>query len=116
MKPAIPEEILAAQRGRQRIGRQTQAIVMGLGILSVIASLSVSTFEPELGSFRTRVFAFVAALAAASLSAFGVVQKNKDVWTAWRMLRTAFIRYQHQEDFTLVQLINVYYQGGAITW
>ncbi|TPQ29030.1 hypothetical protein [Methylomonas koyamae] len=114
MKEIIPDYIIETRNSWYRNCINIQSGFIILGIVSILASLVVSTFEPELGSFWTRAVAFVAAATSGVLSSFNMVQKNKDVWTAWRMLTVAILRYERQPEFTMQQLIDVYEQAEAI--
>jgi hypothetical protein len=77
------------------MGVKVQNLLVLLGIMSVLASMALTAFEPELHSWRngnglgTRVVAFVSAVAAGLLSTFSLVQKNRDVWTSWRAVQVA---------------------------
>jgi len=96
------------------MGVNVQRLVVVLGIVSVVASLALTAFEPELrgeSGFGTRLVAFVSALAAGLLGTFSVVQKNRDIWTSWRAVQVALLRYSADPEFTFKNLMDVYEQA-----
>lgn len=114
MKEPIPAYITETCDGWYRMGVKTQYTLIVFGVVSVLASLIVSTFEPELGSFWTRFVAFIAAATTGLLSSFSVVRKNRDIWSAWRMLTVGILRYKNQDDFTIKQLIDTYQNAESL--
>jgi K+-transporting ATPase A subunit len=101
------------------MGISVQRLLVVFGLISVLASLALTAFEPELHSWPnenshglgTRLVAFVSAVAAGILSTFSLVQKNRNIWTSWRAVQVALMRYLNVPEFTLNNLIDVYQQA-----
>ena len=114
-KPPVPPELLSAHRAWLRMGVGVQRLLVFLGLISVLASIALTAFEPELHSWRdgfgTRLVAFASAVAAGILSTFSMVQKNRDIWASWRAVQVALMRYSNEPEFTLKNLIDVYQQA-----
>lgn len=114
-KPPVPGRLLSAHNSWFRMGVKVQRLLILLGIVSVLASIALTAFEPELHSWRTgfgtRLVAFVSAVAAGLLGTFSVVQKNRDIWTSWRAVQVALLRYSDDPEFTFKNLMDVYEQA-----
>ncbi len=115
-KTPVPPSLLSAHNTWFRLGVKVQRLLIVLGIVSVLASIALTAFEPELHSFGkdglgTRLVAFVSAVAAGLLGTFSVVQKNRDIWTSWRAVQVALLRYSDDPGFTFKNLMDVYEQA-----
>jgi hypothetical protein len=111
-KPEVPAELLRAHATWFKMGVNVQRLLVFLGIISILASLALTAFEPELrlwgDGFGTRLVAFVSAVAAGFLSTFSIVQKNRDIWSSWRSVQGALLRYAKDPDFTFKDLMDTY--------
>ena len=115
-KTPVPAGLLSAHNTWFRLGVKVQRLLIVLGIVSVLASIALTAFEPELHSFGkdglgTRLVAFISAVAAGLLGTFSVVQKNRDIWTSWRAVQVALLRYSADPEFTFKNLMDVYEQA-----
>jgi hypothetical protein len=111
-KPAVPDKLSSAHNSWFRMGVSVQRWVIFLGVTSVLASIALTAFEPELhswgGGLGTRSVAFVSAVAAGLLGTFSIVQKNRDIWASWRAVQVALLRYSEDPEFTFKNLMDVY--------
>jgi hypothetical protein len=111
-KPPVPAELTGAHDDWFRMGINVQRMLVVLAIVSVVSSLAVTAFEPELSEWHTglgtRLVAFIAAVAAGLLGTFSLVQKNHDIWTSWRAVQGALMRYRNDQNYTFEKLTDVY--------
>jgi hypothetical protein len=105
----VPPEIVQAEKTYFWMAKSIQILMILLGLTAFVASLVVATFGDTFDDARvTKSIAFVAALASGVLTLFSISRKNEDVWSAWRMLNAAILRFQYEPGFTRKQLIDTW--------
>jgi hypothetical protein len=118
----IPPEILKSEQIYYKFANGTQWTMFWLGIVSFGASLLVTSFSKELDYVIPfwsltitwlKLCAFVAAFCTGIIGLLSLQAKNKDVWTAWRMLNAGMLRYKYDDKFTLHELLEVYKSAEA---
>lgn len=91
----IPPLILDNFRRWDLIASSLRILQVVLGVIGTAAALLVTTFTTELGTFRTKLLTFVAALCLGTLTAFDIGGKANQTRNAWRDLAVALFKYQH---------------------
>jgi hypothetical protein len=87
------------------------AFFVFLGIFATFFSLLAATGFG--GDILSRVFAFIAALSIAFLTAFNLGAKSNNTRNAWRLLNAAVIRY-NQGIMRKDDVINAYERGETL--
>jgi hypothetical protein len=110
----IEEEIPEILPYLEQWGNNTRilwAFFVFLGIFATFFSLLAATGFG--GDILSRVFAFIAALSIAFLTAFNLGAKSNNTRNAWRLLNAAVIRY-NQGIMRKDDVINAYERGETL--
>lgn len=113
----IPLLILDNFRRWDLIANSLRILQVALGVIGTAAALLVTTFTTELGTFRTKILTFVAALCLGTLTAFDIGGKANQTRNAWRDLAVALIKYQHAKpssDQSFYDLIAAYKHADEV--
>ena len=78
------------------------------------SALIVSTFTNELGTRKTKIFSFVAALSFGVMSGFDIGGKADATRSGWRHLTTAILKFKNDPCYTSDKLIDAYSEGEAM--
>ena len=78
------------------------------------SALIVSTFTNELGTRKTKIFSFVAALSFGVMSGFDIGGKADATRSGWRHLTTAILKFKNDPCYTYDKLIDAYSEGEAM--
>ncbi len=85
----------------------------GIGFICNFFSLLAAAQIGSIGDEYVKIFAFIAALSVAILTAFNLNTKSNNMRTAWRELNSAVMKY-NSEKMTDEQLIEEYRKSETL--
>lgn len=108
----IPREVARSAEIYWWWAVRLQRTLIGLTIVSTLASIFVATCSDSIGSpnwhWTVKAAAFVAAASSALTGALGLPQRNSEMWRAWRKLNGAIVRHTYDPSFTQKDLLAVW--------
>jgi hypothetical protein len=110
----VPPEIEQHLQDWWRIANFDRIFQVLLGLSGMVSALIVSTFTDELGTRKTKIFSFVAALSFGVMSGFDIGGKADATRSGWRHLTTAILKFKNNPCYTYDQLIEAYSEGEAL--
>jgi hypothetical protein len=110
----IPPEIEQHLQDWWRIANFDRVFQVLLGLTGMVSALVVSTFTNELGTRKTKIFSFIAALSFGVMSGFDIGGKADATRSGWRHLTTAILKFKNDPCYSYDQLIDAYSEGEAL--
>jgi hypothetical protein len=101
----VPREIESSLRKWGRESAILQTLYISLGIIAIIAPLTVASFTDLLSSLTTRVVSFVGAVAVGLIGGFQLAQKANNLRQAYIDLNAAILRYRADPNTSEKSLI-----------
>jgi hypothetical protein len=111
MKREVPTEILRNLQSWKIMAILLRVTFVFLGSVATVAGLVVTTFNGEIGTWWTKIFALSAAAALGLLTAFDISGKANAVRKAWRNLNAAAILYREDPTYSFAELLKEYKKG-----
>jgi hypothetical protein len=113
-KQPVPKEITDALNIWDRLARNLRRLSIVLGVVSIVCSVVVTTFNEQLGTIWTKVFAATSALSLGFLTGFSIGEKSNDTRNAYRHLRLAITKYQTEDNYSITDLTKAYGEAEAM--
>ena len=110
----VPPEIEQHLRDWWHIANFDRIFQVFLALTGMASALIVSTFTNELGTRKTKIFSFVAALSFGVMSGFDIGGKADATRSGWRHLTTAILKFKNDPCYTYDKLIDAYSEGEAM--
>jgi hypothetical protein len=113
----VPDEVVGFLDSWNRHARLTRALVIGLGITAVVASVLVSAGVGGKADAPTSWLAIVAAITTAGSTFLSIRGKSNNMRSAWRILSRASLEYQYSDqpdEPSLVKLLDAYAEAEAV--
>lgn len=111
MGKEIPEEIIKQLKVWYSHARILRIIHVFVGLIAIIASVTVASRILDTGSDYMSYVAWLAAIASSILTSLNLGAKSNNMRNAWRILNTAVLRYKTEEDFNIKDLNDAYEKG-----
>lgn len=111
MGKEVPEEIIKQLKVWYSYARILRIIHVFLGLIAVIASVTVASRILDPNSDYMSYTAWIAAIASSILTSLNLGAKSNNMRSAWRILNTAILRFQTEDDFKAKDLNDAYEKG-----
>ncbi len=111
MNKEVPKEITKQLKNWSRQAAIFRTVHLLLGIVAIMASVTVASRVVPAESFTMTMIAWLAAITAGILTSMNLETKSNNFRRAWRLLNAAVLRYQTEDDFTIKDL-NADYKTG----
>ena len=88
--------------------------LLGLGAVGVVSALFITGFTENIGSFYTKVFAFISAASFGLITGLNIGQLASGHRNAWRHLNVACMKFNELESFKEEDLIQAYNEAETL--
>ena len=111
MVKEIPEEIIKQLKVWYSRARILRIIHVFVGLIAIIASVTVASRILDPDSDYMSYVAWLAAISSSILTSLNLGAKSNNMRNAWRILNTAVLRYKTEDDFNIKNLNDAYEKG-----
>lgn len=114
VKEETPKEIMKRLSAWNKQAHILRACHILLGVIAILSSVSVASRIVSPDSTAMSWIAWLAAVTSATITSMNLEVKSNNMRTAWRILNTAILRYQTEDNFKIEDLNAAYKIGEEI--